>query len=360
MVPLSKNEIEILMSTLNKEQIYFLQHRTKQKKKSRWLQTLANDKGIDLNEKMSDQEMEEKLDDWILVEIKDGGYQKRPHKCDCGQALRFQYIIRNKAQGAVRYLGENCFENYLSLPASVIKDVKKGLYSIDLERDEILMKYKKNLFYPLDKYMHLPLPQDLLDQYERGLPLSDNQINLVERIHTRYEEERKLASLFQRLTIEQQQFVSKQNQEDRRELLLSIEEGHAESFLDIEDLSEFNETLLKQLHLNLPLLERQKQMIEEWQRTKKREKALYALTLEQQQFILTLSKEKQAALLDQIHKPLYFIYEEIKNLPLDDQIKKQVDLKLPLLKEQIYQIHLAQNKGECVTKRNAETKIAID
>jgi hypothetical protein len=346
MVLLSKKEIETVMSTLNEEQIYFLQHRTKQKKKSRWLQTLANSKGIDINEKMSDQEIEEKLDDWILVDIKDGGYQKRPHKCDCGQALRFQYIIRNKAQATVRYLGENCFENYLSLPSSVIKDVKKGLYSIDLERDEILVKYKKNLFYPLEKYMHLPLPQNLIDQYELGLPLSDNQIHLVERIHTRYEEEKKLASLFQRLTIDQQQFVSKLNQEDRRELLLSTQDGFAESFLYIEDLSEFNEALQRQIQLNLPLLERQKQTIEEWRLTKKREAALHALTPEQQEFILSFGKETQAALLDQIHKPLYFSYESINNLPLDDTIKKQVELKLPLLKEQIYQIHLAQNKIE--------------
>ncbi len=42
--------------------------------------------------------------------------------------------------------------------------------------------------------MHLPLPQDVIDQYEVGLPLTDNQIDLVERIHTRYEEEKKLFS----------------------------------------------------------------------------------------------------------------------------------------------------------------------
>ncbi len=338
------------MNTLTEEQIYFLQHRIKLKKKSRWLQILANYKGIDINEKMSDQEIEDKLDDWILVDIKDGGYQKRPHKCDCGQALRFQYIIQNKAKGAVRYLGANCFENYLSLPSSVIKDVKKGMYSIDLERDEILLKHKKNLFYPLQAYLHLPLPQDLLDQYEIGIPLTDNQINLVERIHTTFEQERKLASLFQRLTIEQQQFVSKLNQKDRRELLLSIEEGYAESFLHLEDLSEYSETLQKQIQLNLPLLERQKQSVEEWRLAKKRETAFNALTLEQQQFILSLSKEEQTVLLDQIHKPLFYHYDSIKNLPLDDRIKQQVELQLPLLKEQMYQIAQAQNKVERLTK----------
>ena len=116
MVLLAKKDIELVINQLNDEQVSFLTNRIKIKKKSRWLQLLANFKGIDIDEKMSDQDIEERLEDWILVDVKDGGYQKRPYKCDCGQTLRFQYVIRKKAEGASRYLGENCLENYLSLP----------------------------------------------------------------------------------------------------------------------------------------------------------------------------------------------------------------------------------------------------
>ncbi|WP_227938578.1 hypothetical protein [Alkalihalobacillus deserti] len=344
MVLLAQKEVEAIMSKLNDEQVYFLTHRMKIKKKSRWLQVLANYKGIDINETMSHQDIEGKIKDWVLIDILDGGYKKRPHKCDCGQSLRFQYLIQNKKEGAVRYLGENCFENYLSLPSSVIKDVKNGMYAIDLERDDILVKYKKNLFYPLASYLHLSLPQDIIDQYEAGLPLSDNQIALVERINARYEEEKKLSFLFQRLNIKQQQFVSKMNPEDRRELLLSIEDGIVEGFFQDEEISEYEETTQRQIQLHLPLLERQKVEVKEWKLAKKRQEQLHSLTLEQREFVLSFTKEEQEALLDRVQKPLYYSIESIKNLPLDARIKKQVELNLPLLKEQLYKINVAQNR----------------
>ncbi|ARK32333.1 hypothetical protein [Halalkalibacter krulwichiae] len=341
---LSQKEVESVMSTLNDEQIYFLQYRTKQRKKSRWLQTLATYKGLDIDEKMSEQEIEEMLEDWVLVDIKDGGYQKRPYKCDCGQALRFQYIIQNKKECAIRSLGENCFENYLQLPPAIIKDIKKGMYLIDLERDEILVKYKKKLYYPLQSFLHLAIPQDFIDQHEVGLPLTDNQIATVERLHKQYEEEKKLASLFLRLTIEQQQFISKWSQEDRRELLLMIEEGHAECLFQTDEASIYHPFIKRQMELKLPLLEKQKQQLNESQMKQKRAKQFHALTVEQQQFLLTFDHEDQAALLDRIHKPLYYNHQSIEHLPLDARIKKQVELQLPLLKEQIYEIQVALNR----------------
>ncbi|MFC0559220.1 hypothetical protein [Halalkalibacter alkalisediminis] len=346
MVLLAQKEVESVMSQLNEQQVSFLTQRMKVKKKSRWLQVLANYKGINIDEKMSNEEIEERLEDWVLVDLLDGGYKKRPHKCDCGQSIRFQYIIENITEGTVRHLGENCFENYLSLPSNVIKDVKNGMYAIDLERDDILVKYKKNLFYPLVSYMHVSIPQDIIDQYELGLPLSDHQIALVERLHARYEEEKKLSSLFQRLTIEQQQFVSKLNQEDRRELLLSTEDGLAHCFFLEDDLSEYEETTRRQIELHLPLLERQKQEISAWKLAKQRQEQLHSLTSEQREFVLSCSNKDQDALLDRVRKPLYYSIESIQKLPLDARIKKQIELKLPLLDEQVYQINVVQNRQQ--------------
>jgi hypothetical protein len=339
MVLLAQKEVESMMNTLTNEQCFFLTTQMKIKKKSRWLQVLANYKGIELDEKMDILEMEDKIKDWVLVDILDGGYRKRKYKCDCGQSLRFQYVIENKKEGALRKLGENCFENYLSLPASVIKDVKSGMFAIDVERDEILLKHKKNLFFPLDSYLHLSLPKDIIYQYEVGLPLSDNQIALVERIHTQYEEEKKLSTLFQRLNIEQQRFVAKMHQKDRRELLLSIEDGFAEGFFPDEDVSEYSETIQMHFKLHLPLLEKQKQEMREWKTAKKRQERLQALTPEQREFVLTLSEEEQNELLGEIQKPLYYSLESIKNLSIDPRIKKQVELRLPLIKKQIYEVN---------------------
>ncbi|GAE35769.1 hypothetical protein [Halalkalibacter akibai] len=77
--------------------------------------------------------------------------------------------------------------------------------------------------------------------------------------------------------------------------------------------------------------------------SKRRTELLHSLTSEQQEFILSYSKEEQAILLDRVQKPLHYSVEDIEDLPVDDQIKRQVMLKLPLLKEQIYQIQKAQN-----------------
>ena len=63
----------------------------------------------------------------------------------------------------------------------MIKDVKSGMYDINLERDEILTKLHKNLLFPLSGYLHLHLPSDIIEQYESGLPLTDVQIHLVEK-----------------------------------------------------------------------------------------------------------------------------------------------------------------------------------
>ena len=187
---LSRQQLDKTMDALPEEQREFLEKGLKIRRKSQWLQILANYKGINITDGMSLEEIEDKIDDWILIDCLDGGYKKRPYKCDCGQRLRFQYIIQNKKEGEVRKLGEHCFEKYLSLPASIIKDVKSGLYTINLERDEILTKLHKGLFFPLSNYLHLNIPQEMIEQFEIGLPLTDSQIRLVEKINVNYEEEK--------------------------------------------------------------------------------------------------------------------------------------------------------------------------
>ena len=193
---LSKKHLEETMSVLTEEQKDYLENRLKIRRKSEWLQILATYKGVDITNDMNVDEIEDKIDDWILIDCLDGGYKRRPYKCDCGQSLRFQYIIQNKKEGEVRKLGEHCFEKYLSLPASVIKDVKSGMYNIHLERDEILTKLRQKVFFPLSNYLHLKLPSYIVEQYELGLPLLDRQIQLVEKINVNYIEEKKLSRLF--------------------------------------------------------------------------------------------------------------------------------------------------------------------
>ena len=298
---LSKKHLEETMSVLTEEQKDYLENRLKIRRKSEWLQILATYKGVDITEDMNVDEIEDQIDDWILIDCLDGGYKQRPYKCDCGQPLRFQYIIQNKKEGEVRKLGENCFEKYLSLPASVIKDVKSGMYNIDLERDEILTKLRKKVFFPLSNYLHLKIPPHIIEQYELGLPLLDRQIQLIEKINVNYKEEKKLSDLFDRLDSRQKAYVSKMNHKERRELLLSLEKGFIAELIPDEEIPDFDETIKKQIELQLPLLKEQQEIIKDYKIKKKREKFLNRLTEEQTNWFFEFNLTEQNEMLEKVN-----------------------------------------------------------
>lgn len=349
---LTKTELEQATELLNDEQRFFIENRLKIQKKSQWLQVLATYKGIDIKEDMSVEEIENKIDDWILIDFLDGGFGQKPYKCDCGHALRFQYIIQNKKAGEIRKLGESCFEKYISLPPSVIKDVKSGMYNIDLERDEILTKLKKKLFFPLDKYLHLKLPPDIVEQHQVGLPLTDLQINLVERIHERYEEEKRLAAVFNELNGEQKHFVSKMRYKERRELLLSLEAGYTEELVPDEEMDFYDEDIQNHMKLKLPLLHHQQLRVKQIRAVIRRKHKMMKLDDKQKEWVLQFPIDEQDELLNNLGKPAYYLPETNQRIPLSPEILKNIELKLPLLRRQLKEIHLTKQQ----IKEEAENK----
>lgn len=68
---LSQREVEYIMSSLSEDQRTFIMEHTKQSKKSKWIETLAKKKGIVLSESMSLEAVEDKLDEWMLVDVLD-------------------------------------------------------------------------------------------------------------------------------------------------------------------------------------------------------------------------------------------------------------------------------------------------
>ena len=341
---LSKKHLEETMSVLTEEQKDYLENRLKIRRKSEWLQILATYKGVDITDDMNVDEIEDKIDDWILIDCMDGGYKRKPYKCDCGQPLRFQYIIQNKKAGEVRKLGENCFEKYLSLPASVIKDVKSGMYNIDLERDEILTKLRQKVFFPLSNYLHLKIPPHIIEQYELGLPLLDRQIHLVEKINVSYKEEKKLSRLFDRLDSRQKAYVSKMNQNERRELLLSLENGFIAELIPDEELPDFDECIKKQIELQLPLLKEQQEIIKDYKIKKKREKYLNRLTEEQKNWFLEFNLTEQNEILEKVNETPYYKINQVKVLPISEEIITQLQFNLPLLNRHLTEIRFAKVK----------------
>ena len=356
---LSKKHLEETMSALTEEQKDYLENRLKIRRKSEWLQILANYKGVDITNDMNVDEIEDKIDDWILIDCLDGGYKRRPYKCDCGQPLRFQYIIQNKKEGEVRKLGENCFEKYLSLPASVIKDVKSGMYNIDLERDEILTKLRQKVFFPLSNYLHLKIPPHIIEQYELGLPLLDRQIHLVEKINERYKEEKKLSRLFDRLDSKQKAYVSKMNQNERRELLLSLENGFIAELIPDEEIPDFDECIKKQIALQLPLLKEQQEIIKDYKIKKKREKFLNRLTEEQSKWFFEFNLTEQNEMLEKVNITPYYTINQVKGLPISEEIITQLQFNLPLLNRHLSEIRFAKLKINEMKNENSTITFGV-
>ena len=356
---LSKKHLEETMSALTEEQKDYLENRLKIRRKSEWLQILATYKGVDITNDMNVDEIEDKIDDWILIDCLDGGYKRRPYKCDCGQSLRFQYIIQNKKEGEVRKLGEHCFEKYLSLPASVIKDVKSGMYNIDLERDEILTKLPQKVFFPLSNYLHLKLPSHIVEQYELGLPLLDRQIQLVEKINVSYKEEKKLSRLFDRLDSQQKAYVSKMNQKERRELLLSLENGFIAELIPDEEIPDFDECIKKQIELQLPLLKEQQGIIKDYKIKKKREKFLNRLTKEQTKWFFEFNLTEQNEMLEKVNITPYYTINQVKGLPISEEIITQLQFNLPLLNRHLNEIRFAKLKINEMKNENSNITFGV-
>ncbi len=91
---------------------------------------------VTLSEGMTEAEVEEELDSWVLKEVLDGGFGNKPYRCECGTPLRYQYIVLHTKEKKIYKLGETCLENYTNLSPEIINDIKKGFHNIDLERDE--------------------------------------------------------------------------------------------------------------------------------------------------------------------------------------------------------------------------------
>ncbi|RCX19806.1 hypothetical protein DFP94_104261 [Fontibacillus phaseoli] len=179
--PLTEKEVNRLFQLLDDIQLNFLQIYLKQSKKSKWLEKLAYKKGIVLHSNISLDEIWEKLNDWELKEILDGGYGNRPYKCECGITLRYCYIVHHRKENKTYQLGETCLGNYTMMSAELIKDITNGFHKIDLERDEILIRYEQGWELPTD-YNELHLIEDLKTQIDIGLPFSSIQVNKIEKM----------------------------------------------------------------------------------------------------------------------------------------------------------------------------------
>ena len=200
-IPLTSKQVNEILDRMNQNQRDFIANSVVQNKKSKWLETLAHRKGIFISEGMSQSKIEDMLNDWLLKDIKDCGFGNRDYHCECGQSLRFQYIVYHTGQNKTYELGSTCFENYTKLSPGIITDIKKGFHHIDLERDEILIKWIKGETDDLSLYikLNISIPDEIVEQNSLGLPLLDKQWNVIDMLFQKYEDQRKIAEENKRL-----------------------------------------------------------------------------------------------------------------------------------------------------------------
>lgn len=270
---LSEKETAKIMAHMNRDQREFVTNYIKQSKKSRWLQVLAEKKGISIHSEDSLNQVLDKVNDWYLEEILDAGYGNRFYKCECGQSLRFQYIVKNKSENKTYKLGETCLEHYTGLPPSIIQDIKSGLHTINQERDEILLRYKEGVVTDLSIYNSIVVPETMKKQVELKLPLSEKQINILERRlkerieqelienrrKERIERDRRLKSFLGSFEEEQKNYLNKLPLKQLEELydLMQSDDNpplHEEFFQGIDIPSDIK----NHLSLGFPLLSNQK------------------------------------------------------------------------------------------------------
>jgi hypothetical protein len=271
--PLSKKEVHELMSLLNFDQREFLDAYSKQNKKSKWIEALARSKGIVIKEDMSYEEIETLIDDWVLIDVMDSGYGNRDYRCECGMPLRYQYKVLHKKEQKTYGYGETCFENHTNLSVSVIKDIKNGFHTVDLERDEILVKYRDKNYWNLKPFLYVEtIPFEILEQDRLKLPLTNHQKARVLRLKEKYDADSRKEKVISRFSEEQKDLFYSLKLKEQNEII----EKYIRDEIDLTEIPEgFKNTEIERfLSVGLSLLDRQMEEIIEYNWKLKRKFAM--------------------------------------------------------------------------------------
>lgn len=175
-------DYEAIFSSLSIEQKEVLDQHVKRGIKTKWLNILAKKKGIVLSEADLDSNSPVDLE-WYLIEREDAGKISKDLRCICGKALRYRYTVLNIKTGIQYKLGSEHLEQYTNLDAATVKEVVRGIKTIDLEREEILEKVFQNWEMPTGIIDGIEIPNDMVEQIRVGLPLLKRQIRRLNSIN---------------------------------------------------------------------------------------------------------------------------------------------------------------------------------
>lgn len=262
--PLSKSEVHQLMSLMDPEQREFIERYSKQSKKSKWIEAIARRKGIVITEETAYEEIEPLIDDWVLVDVLDSGFGNRDYRCECGRALRYQYRVLHKREEKVYGYGVSCFEHHTNLAPALVKDILKGFHSVDLERDEILIKYFQGDFWDLKPFLHInTIPFEIWEQDKLDLPLTDNQRIKVIRLKKAYEQEQLREQALSQMDFFQKEVFHALGSTDQHEIIEKLSDDKENTFTELPS-GFIDEEVILFYSAGLPLLERHCDRIREY------------------------------------------------------------------------------------------------
>lgn len=187
-VILQQQERDRLMESLSAPQRDYIQHFVKRGKQTAFARELAASKGVQITPTMSDKEVEQFIDDWLLMDYIDAGPNYREHqqyRCQCGRTLRHVYVVRHQRTGEQIRFGKEHFEEHTMIPAHCVKAILDGFQSVDYEMDELLVKmsdgWRFDATFPMmpDSFV---IPRDIGEAVALGMPLLDRQVATLRRL----------------------------------------------------------------------------------------------------------------------------------------------------------------------------------
>ncbi|GAF66406.1 putative ATPase [Bacillus sp. TS-2] len=175
---LSRSDRDFIMSDLTDEQRNFLVEERKLNKKSRFANEMAKAKGHYVSSDTTPEELDEIIKTWTLIDYLDAGpdYNKtKALRCECGRPIRYQYIVQNKITGETLKFADTHFKEHTLIPSHIVKEVKSGWNLIDLELDEVLLKFKKKEYFNQQIIPEgFEIPNKIKQYFIHSLPLPNS------------------------------------------------------------------------------------------------------------------------------------------------------------------------------------------
>jgi len=173
-----------ILTQLSQEQRDFIDNHMRRGKRTQWLNTMAEIKGVSISPDDTFEEICKKVGGWVLTSYEDRG--TRDMKCECGRSIRHVYYVTNMELQEDLILGSTCIQLYTKLDANTIALLKRGMERIDLERDEILRKIESGWRLPFHVPDNIEIPLDIQDHLVLNVPLLDRQVARLQMFINNY------------------------------------------------------------------------------------------------------------------------------------------------------------------------------